>query len=259
MNFFHAIVLSIIEGVTEFLPVSSTGHLVVAAELLRIEPNAFTTSFEIFIQLGAILAVVVLYGKTLLREHAVWLRIGAAFVPTAVAGILLYKVIKEALLIDPRVTVWALGVGGVALIFFELWYARQPKEAHVAAVTQLSWQKAVVVGLFQSLSVVPGVSRAAATIIGGLMMGWNRKTAVEFSFLLAIPTMLAASGLDLLKSGASFSGNQFLLLGVGFVCSFLVAFVVIKWFVRFVQTHTFVPFGAYRILFALALWWMLFS
>src|SRR3989338_5418489 len=237
MNIFHAIILSMVEGITEFLPVSSTGHLVVASELLCIASTHFTTSFEIFIQLGAIVAVAVLYGKTLVRDHAVWLRVAAAFVPTAVAGLLLYQFIKETLLTDPRVTVWALGAGGVALILFEWWYARKPQEAHAQAVTELSWQKAVVVGLFQSLSVIPGVSRAAATIIGGLVIGWNRKAAVEFSFLLAVPTMLAASGLDLVKSGASFSGNEFILLAVGFVCSFFVAYAVVKWFVRFVQTH----------------------
>jgi undecaprenyl-diphosphatase len=257
MTLLHAVLLSIVEGVTEFLPVSSTGHLVVISELLGIHPTRFTTSFEIFIQLGAILAVGVLYGRTLLRERAVWLRVAAAFVPTAVVGLAFYKFIKETLLTDPRVTVWALGVGGVALILFEWWYARRPEETHFGSVSQLSWQKTAAVGLFQSLSVVPGVSRAAATIIGGLVMGWNRKAAVEFSFLLAVPTMLAASGLDLLKSGASFSRNEFILLTVGFVSSFFVAYVVVKWFVRFIQTHTFVPFGVYRILFAIFLWIML--
>ncbi len=258
MTLLHTILLSIIEGVTEFMPVSSTGHLMVAARLLGIKTTAFSTSFEIFIQLGAMLAVAALYGKILLRDRQMWLRAAAAFVPTALIGLVLYKLIKDTLLTDLRVTVWALGIGGVALLLFEWRHARHPQDNRASTIAAFSWQKAMVVGLFQSLSVVPGVSRAAATIIGGLVMGWNRKTAVEFSFLLAVPTMLAASGLDLLKSGASFSENEILLLGIGFVCSFLVAYAVVKWFVRFVQTHTFVPFGIYRILFALVLWILLF-
>src|SRR3989338_924768 len=259
MTLLHAILLSLIEGITEFLPVSSTGHLVVTSELLGISPTQFTTSFEIFIQLGAILAVVALYGKSFLRDRAAWVRVAAAYMPTAIVGLALYKMIKETLLTDPRITVWALFVGGVVLILFEWWHARRMKVARVATIAQLSWQKAMVVGLFQSLSVVPGVSRAAATIVGGLTMGWDRKTAVEFSFFLAVPTMLAASGLDLLKSGASFSWDEILLLGTGFACSFLVAYVVVKWFVHFIETHTFVQFGVYRILLAFVMWRLLLT
>ncbi|MFA4872697.1 MAG: undecaprenyl-diphosphatase UppP [Patescibacteria group bacterium] len=255
MTLLHSLILSLVEGITEFLPVSSTGHLIVAAKLLGLETTVFNTSFEIFIQLGAILAVVALYGKSFLRDRAAWQRVAAAFVPTALIGLALFKIIKETLLTDPRITVWALGIGGVALILFEWWHARRPQEARAETVAQLSWQKAMVVGLFQSLSIVPGVSRAAATIIGGLVMGWNRKTAVEFSFLLAAPTMLAASGLDLLKSGTSFSGQELSLLAAGFICSFSVALVVVKWFVRFIARHTFIPFGVYRILAALAFVW----
>lgn len=246
MSIFHAAILSVIEGVTEFLPVSSTGHLILAAKLLGVSGSEFAKSFEIFIQLGAIMAVISLYWRTLLTNKKLWLPIGAAFLPTAVVGFTLYPFIKEALLGNTAVTTISLFVGGLFLIAFERW--------HRSTSSPLTWKKALIIGVCQSVSIIPGVSRAAATIIGGLSVGLSRKEAVEFSFLLALPTMTAATGLDLLKSAHAFSTNEVGLLAVGFVISWVTALVVVKAFVRFVTRATFIGFGYYRIGVALLFW-----
>lgn len=249
MDFIHAIILSIVEGVTEFLPISSTGHMVLAANLLSIPETAFVKSFEIIIQLGAILAVVFLYWKTLLVNKEILKRVLIAFVPTAVIGLLLYKIIKQYLLGNVDVTLAALLLGGIALIVLEKMY--KEKVNHAAKIEDISLKNAFFIGLIQSLSIIPGVSRAAATIVGGLMLGTKRKTAVEFSFLLAIPTMFAATGLDLVKSHFAFSSNEYMLLAIGLIGSFVVALFAIKFLLRFVQNHTFIPFGIYRIILAI--------
>ena len=213
MHTIHAIIFGIIEGITEFLPISSTGHLMLTARCLGIAQTEFVKSFEIAIQSGAILAVVVLFWKTLRKGSALWKKLFAAFLPTAVIGTLLYKVIKGFLFNSSTVVLWALFLGGIALVLFECFY--REKENAVAALSEISYPQALLIGLFQSLAIIPGVSRAAATIIGGLSVGLKRKTIVEFSFLLAIPTMAAAMALDLLKSAHAFSADQFYVLGVG--------------------------------------------
>lgn len=245
MDILHAVILGVIEGVTEFLPISSTGHLILASHLLRIPQTEFLKSFEIIIQLGAILAVVALYAKRFLMRWEVLKRLAVAFLPTAAVGLVLYPIIKTVFLGSMGVVVWSLLLGGIALVAFERWH--REREDAVEEVEQVSYPQAFVIGLFQALAVVPGVSRAAATIVGGLLMNLKRTTIVEFSFLLAVPTMLAASALDLYKSAGSFASADFGALAVGFIVSFLVAWAVIKWFIRFVQTHTFTPFGWYRI------------
>jgi undecaprenyl-diphosphatase len=252
MTLLHALLLSIIEGITEFLPISSTGHLVLAAQLLKIPQNDFVKSFEIIIQLGAILAVVVIYWRKLLQGKGVWTRILAGFMPTAIIGFALYKILKNYLLGNTLVTLLALGIGGVLLIVIEQW--QKKKEHHITAIENISLKQAVLIGVVQSLSIIPGVSRAAATIIGGMLVGVNRQTAVEFSFILAIPTMLAASALDLLKSNVSFTGQEYTTLIVGFVGSFFVALLAIKFFLQLVKNYTMVPFGIYRILLAILYW-----
>lgn len=252
MNLIQALLLSVVEGITEFLPVSSTGHLIVVSRLLSVPQTAFTTSFEIFIQLGAILAVIILYGKKALRSPAAFRRLGFAFVPTAVIGFLLYKVIKTYLFGNPWVVVISLGVGGGVMIAIEMFFARHP-HAGGKTMEECTDLQAVSVGLFQSLSMIPGVSRAAATIIGGQLIGFSRSTAVEFSFLLSIPTMIAATGLDLVKSRMfSFTSWELILMGVGFFGSFVTALTVIRVFLRFIQGHSFIPFGIYRIVLAVA-------
>jgi undecaprenyl-diphosphatase len=252
MTNLHAIILSIIEGITEFLPISSTGHLVLAARLLQIPQTEFVKSFEIIIQLGAILAVVVLYWKRFLRNREVWKRVIAAFIPTAIIGFALYKVVKNVLLGNEMVTLLALLLGGIAIIVIEKIYVR--KDGGIHAIEKLSMKQAMIIGICQSLSIIPGVSRAASTIMGGMLLHMNRQTAVEFSFLLAIPTMLAASALDIIKSEHAFSPQEFLLLGVGFLASFFVALLAIKYFLSFVKNHTMIPFGIYRIFLSILYW-----
>ena len=244
MIFVQAILLSIVEGVTEFLPISSTGHMILTSTLLHIAEADFIKSFEIIIQLGAILAVLVLYWKKLLTNKETFIRVTVAFIPTAIVGLVFYRFIKDILLGNPWIVVWSLGIGGILLIVLEKFHTEKQKN--------MSLLDAFMIGCAQSLSIIPGVSRAAATIAGALMLGVKRETAVEFSFLLAIPTMAAATGLDVLKSGMNFTAGQYELLAIGFTGAFITALVTVKWFIGFVKTHTFIPFAVYRILAALA-------
>jgi undecaprenyl-diphosphatase len=252
MDFLQVLILSAVEGITEFLPISSTGHMVLVSELLRMQQTEFVKNFEVVIQLGAILAVVVLYWQRLLQSKVLWSRLVVAFVPTALIGLVLYKFIKTVLLGNPAVTLWALFLGGIALIIVEKLYKEQPH--HLDKIESLSLKKSAIIGVVQSLSMIPGVSRAAATIIGGLFVGLKREPAVEFSFLLAIPTMIAATGLDLVKSNFAFSSSEWGLLSFGFIGAFITALLAVKFFIRYVQHHTFVAFGVYRIVLALLFW-----
>jgi undecaprenyl-diphosphatase len=249
MDLFQTIILGVVEGISEFLPISSTGHMVLAAALLHLQETEFVKSFEIIIQLGAILAIVVLYWRRLIQGKEIWKRVLAAFIPTGILGFLLYKVVKHILLGNDMITLSALFIGGIALIILELMY--KEKQHHVDKIEKMSIRNAFWIGVFQSLAIIPGVSRSAATIISALFLGTKRQAAVEFSFLLAVPTMLAATGLDVVKTKLNFSGNELLMLLIGFVVSFVVALFVVKWFLKFVQTHTFIPFGVYRILMSL--------
>ncbi len=249
MNFIQAILLSIVEGISEFLPISSTGHMIIASDILKIAQTSFVKDFEIVIQLGAIFAIVFLYWKSMSKNVEAWKKIIAAFIPTGIIGFLLFKIIKTYLLGNSLITVASLFLGGIALIFLELIY--KEKEHHVDKIENITYKNAVLIGICQSLAVIPGVSRSAATIVGALFLGTKRKAATEFSFLLAVPTMLAATGLDIVKSNFSYSLNEWLVLITGFIGAFLVALVVVKWFIKYVQTHTFIPFGVYRIIAAI--------
>lgn len=247
MTFFDALVLGVVEGVTEFLPVSSTGHLILASEVLGLPASDFLSSFEIAIQLGAILSVAFLYARSFL-DFEIVKRVAAAFIPTGVVGFAAYPFLKGYLLGSYEVVLWSLGVGGLALILFEYWH-REPEGAS-DGLANISYRQALLVGFFQSVAIVPGVSRSAATILGGLLLGIRRTTIVEFSFLLAVPTMLSATAFDLLKTSGSFSDGEFLLLGTGFVTSFIVALGAVKFLLAFIRTHSFVSFGVYRVLLA---------
>ncbi len=244
MTLLQALVLGIVEGLTEFLPISSTGHLILAAKLLGLTQTDFQKSFEIVIQLGAIGAVVVLYWRSFLRPKLL-AKVIAGFIPTGVIGLGLYPLVKTYLLGNEMVVLGALAVGGLVLILFELWH-REPPGA-VGDVNSITYRQAVCIGLFQALAIVPGVSRSGATIVGGLAIGLKRETIVEYSFLLAVPTMLAATGLDLFKNASSFSAAQSGVLAVGFIASFIVAMASIKFLLAFVRTRTFIPFGIYRL------------
>jgi len=250
MSLLHAIILGIVEGITEFFPVSSTGHLILAGTLIGVPQTAFVKSFEIAIQLGAILAVVVLYGRSFVRVP-VLTRLAAAFVPTGILGFLLYKIVKGYLLGNGTIVVWALGIGGIMFIAFELVYGSRPREGSVN-LESVSYSAAATMGVAQAIAMVPGVSRSAATVVGGMMCGVSRAVALEFSFLLAVPTMLAATGYDLFKNAGVFVGADWSALVVGFVVSFVVALASIKWLMAFMRRHTFIPFGVYRIFAALA-------
>jgi undecaprenyl-diphosphatase len=256
MTFVDVLILSVVEGLTEFIPVSSTGHLMIAGSWLGLPSSTFLSSFNIVIQLGAILAVLVLYGKKLLLNKNVLIRIGSAFVPTALIGFLLYKIIKTVFLVNVPLVAGALVVGGVLLLIFEYWY--EEKETDVDDIENISIRQAIYLGLFQALAVVPGVSRSGATIVGGMLLRLKRKTMVEFTFLLAIPTMMSASAYDLLKSGGEFSIENWQMLALGFGASFLVSLLSIKWFLAFVSKYTFSAFGVYRIVVGLLVFFFLY-
>lgn len=246
MDLFQAVILGIVEGITEFLPISSTGHLILASNLLKIPQTEFVKTFEIAIQSGAILSVVFLYGRTILKDIELIKQVLIAFIPTAIIGFTLYKFIKQYLIGNSEAVLGSLFLGGIILILVELLF-KKAKSQTLTANSQISYEKAFMIGLFQSISMIPGVSRAAATIIGGMIVGLPRKTAVEFSFLLAVPTMLAATTFDLKQTSFTFDSNQWLILAVGFITSFIVALIAIKWLLRFIQSNTFVSFGIYRI------------
>ncbi|NWG01274.1 MAG: undecaprenyl-diphosphate phosphatase [Syntrophaceae bacterium] len=252
MTYWHALILGIIEGISEFLPISSTGHLILTSHLLHLQQTDFQKSFEIAIQLGAILSVVVLYWRMLLVNIDILKRVIVAFIPTAVLGLFFYKMIKEVLLGSYTIVLVSLWVGGILLILFELWH--REKESASDRLSDISYSQSFIIGLCQSVAMIPGVSRSAATIIGGLILGIQRKTIVEFSFLLSVPTMAAATGLDMIKSGGHFSSEEFYLLLMGFIISFIVALLSVKWLIHFIKNHTFLSFGIYRILISLLFW-----
>lgn len=245
LNFLQAAILGIVEGITEFLPISSTGHLILTSKLMNIPESEFTKSFEVIIQFGAILAAVWLYWKTILLNKEVFKKVIIGFVPTGILGLLFYKNIKQ-LLGSQTIVLWSLLIGGVLIILFEYFYKAPQKEQE--QVRDISYKHAILLGFFQTLAFIPGVSRAAATIIGGLLLGYKRKTVVEFSFLLAIPTMLSASGLEMVTNYNEIFGSGLPILAVGFVISFFIALFAIKWLLRFIQTRTFTGFGIYRII-----------
>jgi len=261
-----ALILGIVEGVTEFLPVSSTGHLILATELLGFDADKWA-AFNVIIQLGAILAIVVLYWRTfwavlegLLQKNAVSWRfirnVLLGFLPSAVLGFLLINKIEE-LLGDPKVVAVALILGGIAIIAIE----RMVKNTPVVGVGEMPARTALGVGIVQCLSMIPGVSRSGATIMGALSLGVERRTAAEFSFFLAIPTMVGATTLEFVKHRhellAGASGVGFGTVAVGFVVSFIVAIVVVRAFVHYISRHGFAPFAWYRIVAgAVALAWL---
>jgi len=255
MNFLTAVILGIVEGITEFLPISSTGHLILTSSLLKISQSEFLKSFEIAIQLGAILSVAVLYWKTIVFDRDKLSKVIAAFIPTCLAGLFFYKMIKAYLLGSQGTVLWALFIGGILIIALEYFHSK--KYRGIKEATSVTCGQAVLIGLFQSLAMIPGVSRSAATIMGGLMLGISRKTIVEFSFLLAIPTMAAAVGYDLAKTAVSFTMTQFLYLFIGFIVSFASAMISVKFLLSFIKKNNFIPFGIYRILLSAALWYLL--
>jgi len=249
MDWWQALILGAVEGITEFLPISSTAHLRLFSEWLGIVNSDFSKSFDIFIQLGAILAVLAVYLKTLYRQPKIILKLIAAFIPTGIIGLLAYPLVKSQFMDSFWLIASALGLGGLFLIWFERYYHK--KKVKSGGLEQISYQQACLIGLCQALAIIPGISRSAATIVGGLALGLKRTTIVEFSFLLALPTMLAATGLDLVKSTWSFGRPEIIALSIGLVMAFITAWLSVKWLLRFIERHNFRSFGWYRLALAI--------
>lgn len=252
MDIFSVFILSIIEGFTEFLPISSTAHLILASHILEIPQTEFLTTFEIGVQLGAILGVTLLYAKKLLLNPKLIFIACVSFLPTGILGFIAYPFIKSILTND-FIPVLTLFIGGIFLILFEKWHKPDTKKEaeNNYDLLSINISKGLAIGLFQSLAMIPGVSRSAASVIGGMMLGLNRKSALEFSFILAIPTMISATGYDLLKSYESIQNDQYGTILLGILISCCVAIVSVKWLLKYVQSHTFTAFGIYRIAIAL--------
>lgn len=245
MTLFDALILGALEGVTEFLPISSTGHLILASQLLGLEQTNAHKAFEVSIQLGSILAVLFLYAQRLLQDKMLWLKIGVAFLPAGALGFLFYKQIKALFGVE-TVSVMLIA-GGIVFLLIE--YIRRDKAINEGKdLAELTVKEAFTIGVFQSLSMIPGTSRSGATIIGGLLLGLSRKSAAEFSFLLAIPTMIIATAYDLIKHRNEMVVDDYFMLSVAFITAFLFALATVKIFVNFVSRHTFVPFAIYRII-----------
>lgn len=252
MDYLNAVILGVVEGLTEFLPVSSTGHLILAGSFLGFADAGKV--FEIVIQLGAILAIVWLYHRKFWEvaqglvthhkgsQHFVR-NIALAMLPALVIGVIAHDYIK-AVLFDPRVVAWALILGGFAILLIE----KVKPAPHVNSTETMGWKTALAIGFYQCIAMIPGVSRSGATIMGALLCKVERKAAAEFSFFLAVPTMLAATSYDLYKNYGAMSDGQLVQLAIGFVTAFVSAVVVVKWLVGFVQHHDFKPFAYYRII-----------
>lgn len=244
MTILDTILTAVVEGLTEFLPISSTGHMILLNSVLGNGEDEFTKTFEVVIQLGAIMAIVLLYARRFITQWDIYAKLLVAFLPSALLGFLFHDFIKEKLF-NHWVVAISLIVGGIVLILLDR--IMKPHEETPEELTNITFKQSALIGCFQCLAMVPGVSRAAATIIGGMFNGLSKKSAAEFSFLLAIPTMFAASGYDLLKFEGTISGEQWTMIGMGFVIAFLTALLAVKWFVKLLEKHGFTGFGWYRI------------
>ena len=254
MSIIHTIIISIVEGLTEFLPISSTAHMDITRLLLGIPASSFIKSFEIIIQLGAIMAVAVLYFKKVFSSWKYIMNLAIAFIPTGIIGFILYKLIKTFLLGNIWVEALALLIGGIVIILFETSNnSLNEEEDSKESIENMSFKQLITLGMAQALAVIPGVSRSGAVIIAGRAMKINRMLITEFSFLLAVPTMLSATLYDIYKSGFSFSSGDWGSIILGFIVSFVVALIVIKWFLSYIRKHSFKIFGWYRIALGLIL------
>lgn len=273
INLIKVLILSLVEGITEFLPVSSTGHLILVNQFVKLEPEGFSNAFNVIIQLGAILSVVVIYFEKLnpwakskqelpkkykdlnaqckayyLATHPdkttinLWLKVIVGVLPAMVLG-LLFDDLIDAYLFNPITVAAMLLLWGIIIIFIE----KKNKTIKYDSLKDVPYTTIIMIGLFQCLAMVPGTSRSAATIIGAMILGLSRPAAAEFSFFLAIPTMLGATLLKLIKNLGDFTGTEWTLILLGMILSFIVAFIVIKQFLTYVKKHDFIPFGIYRI------------
>ena len=246
MSLLEAIILAIVEGITEFLPISSTGHMIITEKLLGMQSTEFTTAYIVSIQFGAILSVIALYWKRFFQSVDFYKKLLVAFIPAAALGAVLGDYI-DMILGSVEVVAVSLLLGGIILIFIDKWLAGKDDD------NEITYFKAFKIGLFQCIAMIPGVSRSAATIIGGMAQQLTRQTAAEFSFFLAVPTMFAASVYKLLKNHDALTGENIYILLIGNLVAFIVAMLAIKFFIAFLQKHGFKLFGYYRIALGLIL------
>jgi undecaprenyl-diphosphatase len=250
LDIFQAIIIGIIEGFTEFLPISSTGHMIVASEFLGVSQDSLTKAYEVIIQFAAILAVMLIYKeKITFKKIDLWQKLFVAFLPLAIVGFIFKDQIKTLFTVE--IVAWMFIIGGLVFLVVEYFY--EEKEWHVSDVEEVNYKQSLWIGFAQIFSLIPGTSRAGATIIGGLLAGLDRKTSMEFSFLLAIPVMAAVTGYDLLKHYQDFADANWGAFVAGFITAFIVAYLTIKLFLAFIQRFTFVAFGIYRIIFGVIL------
>lgn len=250
MNIIESIILGIVQGFTEFLPISSTGHLIVTSSLFGIDQTATTKAFEVIIQFASILAVVFNYKeKFTLEKIELWKKIILAFIPIGVVGFLFAKQIKMLFSIEIVAVMFIMG--GIVFLIIEKYYKK--KEHFIDDIEQITYKQALFIGIAQIFALIPGTSRAGSTIVGAILVGLNRRASAEFSFLLALPVMCATTGYDIVKHYEDFTDTNLIVLGFGFVTSFIVAYLTIKLFLKFLENFTFVFFGIYRILLGLVL------
>jgi len=250
MDIFQAIIIGIVEGFTEFLPISSTGHMIVVSKFLGIEQSSLTKAYEVIIQFAAIIAVMLIYKEKIsLKKIDLWVKLFIAFLPLAIVGFIFKDTIKT--LFNVQTVAWMFIIGGVIFLIVEYFY--KEKKETIKRVESVGYKEALWIGFSQIFALIPGTSRSGATIIGGILSGLDRKTSSDFSFLLAIPVMGAVSGYDLLKHYKEFADANFVAFGVGFIVAFIVAYITVKLFLVFIQKFSFVSFGIYRIIFGIIL------
>jgi undecaprenyl-diphosphatase len=255
MQIWQSALLGIVEGITEFLPVSSTFHLLFTTRLLGIPENTFIDFFTVFIQAASILAVVALYFREWLKDWTLLKNVCISFIPTAVVGFVLHKVIKTVFFSSPLLMIVAFALTGVGFLILEVAIKKEKLKLQ-RTLEQISWQQAVAIGLFQAMAVLPGVSRAGAVMVVMMLMGYRRDEAAKYSFTLAIPTIIGAAVLDLIKTRsvlASAEMDQFIVLGVGCLFAFLSSLLIVRWFIQFLRGHSLKPFGVYRLVVATVL------
>ncbi len=254
MTIIQSAILGIVEGITEFLPISSTAHLIIASNLLGIKQTISSIAFEVIIQLGATLAIVAIYlNKINFKEIELWKKVFLAFLPLAIIGFLLRHQIKE--LFNLYTVAWMFIIGGIVFFIVEKLYKEE--KIKIDNVEKVNYKQALIIGIFQVFALIPGTSRSGSTIVGGMLSGLSRKTAADFSFLLAIPTMFAASGYEFVKNIHSFQNENLVVLSIGFIVSFVSCYIAVKWFLNFVKKYSLIPFGIYRIIIGILLFYFL--
>ncbi len=243
MTLFDAIILGIVEGITEYLPVSSTAHLVLTAQLLGLKQDAFLTAYEIIVQIAPIFSVMIIYKERLIQSIDLWYKLIVAFIPTGIVGLLFHTQIEAMFSANSTIALMIL----TGLVFLLIEYFYREREHHVDDLDDVSYKQAFFIGATQIFSLIPGISRSGVTILGAMLLGLKRNAAMSFSFLLAIPTMGAASGYMMLKEYETIMAGQMELLLVGFIISFIVGYVAVKSFLAIVARYNFTPFGIYLV------------